>query len=126
MLSDSHKTYGLDGTDFMLHQTYGNPGTVVSVKIRSLPGTLDQVWAFEQHRGSSAATFRSVEQGLHESASFACNDRTFLVSGGSKAEMRMLKHLVSTIEKRPSFRRWMWQRWYQYLAGYRINNWTLN
>ena len=36
----------------------------------------------------------------------------------------MLKLLVSAIEKRPSFRRWVWQRWYQHLAGYRVNNWT--
>lgn len=36
----------------------------------------------------------------------------------------MLKLLLSVIEKRPYFRRWVWQRWYQHLAGYGGNKWT--
>ena len=62
--------------------------------------------------------------GLHKAASLIDIDRTFFVSGGAKAQGRMLKLLVSVIEKRPALRRRVWQVWYQHLAGYRISNWT--
>jgi hypothetical protein len=34
--SESQKTYGPDSTDFVLQETYGNSGTALSVKIRSV------------------------------------------------------------------------------------------
>ena len=51
MESDSQKTYGADDTDFVLHQTHGKPGTVMSVKIR---------WVLE--RAIKRMSFRELQR----------------------------------------------------------------
>jgi ubiquinone/menaquinone biosynthesis C-methylase UbiE len=36
----------------------------------------------------------------------------------------ILRHIVALTERFPWLKRWAWRRWYQYLGGYRIENWS--
>jgi ubiquinone/menaquinone biosynthesis C-methylase UbiE len=36
----------------------------------------------------------------------------------------LAKFLLAISNRSPSLRRWLWKRWYQYLAGYRLPNWS--
>ena len=35
----------------------------------------------------------------------------------------MINLLMKMAEQSPAFRRFLWHRWYQYLAGYRLSDW---